>query len=58
LNIIIYNIVSKPENNYSLLVPFIILSKATINIGKKRIQPITNYIKFTKSSKSKKNNIN
>jgi hypothetical protein len=50
--------VSKPENNYFLLVPPIILSKATIGIGKKRTQPIANYIKPTKSSKPKENNIN
>jgi hypothetical protein len=50
--------VSKPETNYSLLVPFIIFPKATININKKRTQPIANYIKFTKSSKPKRNNIN
>jgi len=58
LNIIIYNIVSKPENNYLLLVLSIIFSKAIININKKKIQPIANYIKPTKSSKSKRNNIN
>jgi hypothetical protein len=58
LNIIVYNIVSKLEDNYSLLVPSIILPKAIINIDKKRIQSIANYIKSTKSSKSKGNNIN
>jgi hypothetical protein len=50
--------VSKLENNYSLLVSLIILLKATISISKERIQPITNYVKLTKSSKSKGNNIN
>jgi hypothetical protein len=50
--------VSKLENNYSLLVSFIIFPKAIIDIDKKRTQPITNYIKFTKSSKPKGNNIN
>jgi hypothetical protein len=58
LNIIVYNIVSKSENNYSLLVPFIIFPEATIDIDKKRIQPIANYIKSIKSSKPKGNNIN
>jgi hypothetical protein len=58
LNIIVYNIVSKPENNYFLLVLSIILLKATIDIGEKRIQLITNYIKPTKSSKPKEDNIN
>jgi hypothetical protein len=58
LNIVVYNIVPKPENNYSLPVPSIILPKATIDIGKKRTQPIANYIKPTKSSKPKRNNIN
>jgi hypothetical protein len=58
LNIIIYNIVPKPENNYSLLVPSIIFPEAIIDIDKKRIQPIANYIKSTKSSKPKGNNIN
>jgi hypothetical protein len=58
LNIVVYNIVSKLEDNYFLLVSSIILFKATIDIGKKRIQLIANYIKFTKSSKSKEDNIN
>jgi hypothetical protein len=58
LNIVIYNIIPKPENNYFLLVPPIILPKATIGISKKRIQPIANYIKPTKSSKPKRDNIN
>jgi hypothetical protein len=58
LNIIIYNIVPKLEDNYFLLVSSIILSKTAIDIDKKRIQPIANYIKFTKSSKPKRNNIN
>jgi hypothetical protein len=58
LNIIVYNIVSKLENNYSLLVSSIIFPKAIIGINKKRIQPIANYINPTKSSKSKRNNIN
>ena len=50
--------VSKPENNYSLPVSPIMLLKATIGIGKKRIQPIANYAKPIKSSKPKGNNIN
>jgi hypothetical protein len=58
LNIIVYNIVPKPENNYFLLMSLIILPKATIDISKKRIQPIANYIKPTKSSKPKRDNIN
>ena len=58
MNIIIYNIVPKLKNNYSLLVPSIILPKATIDINKKRTQLIANYIKPTKSSKPKGNNIN
>jgi hypothetical protein len=58
LNIIVYNIVPKLENNYFLLVLSIILSKAIIDISKKRIQPIANYIKPTKSNKPKGNNIN
>jgi hypothetical protein len=58
LNIIVYNIVPKPENDYFLLVFPIILSKTIINISKKRIQSIANYIKSTKSSKPKGNNIN
>jgi hypothetical protein len=48
----------KPEDNYFLPVPPIILSEAAINIGKKRTQPIASYIKPTKSSKPKRNNIN
>ena len=58
MNIIVYNIVPKLENNYFLPVSSIILLKATIDISKKRIQPIANYIKPTKSSKPKGNNIN
>jgi hypothetical protein len=58
LNIIVYNIVSKPEDNYFLLVLSIIFLKATIDINKRRIQPIANYIKPIKSSKLKRNNIN
>ena len=58
MNIIVYNIVLKPENNYSLLVFPIILPKATIDISKKRTQPIANYIKPTKNSKLKRDNIN
>jgi hypothetical protein len=58
LNIVVYNIVPKLENNYSLLVPSIIFPKATIGINKKRIWSIANYIKPTKSSKPKRNNIN
>jgi hypothetical protein len=58
LDIIVYNIVSKPENNYFLPVSPIILSKAAININKKRIQPIASYIKPTENSKFKRDNIN
>ena len=58
MNIIIYNIVPKLENNYSLLVFFIIFFKAIININKKRIQFIADYIKPIKNNKSKRDNIN
>jgi hypothetical protein len=58
LNIVVYNIVPKLENNYSLLISSIILPKATIGISKKKIQPIANYAKPTKSSKPKRDNIN
>jgi hypothetical protein len=58
LDIVVYNIVSKLEDNYFLPVPPIILSKAAIYIDNRRTQPIANYIKSTKSSKSKGNNIN
>ena len=50
--------VSKPEDNYSLPVSPIILPETAIDIGKKRTQPIASYIKPTKSSKPKRNNIN
>jgi hypothetical protein len=50
--------VPKPEDNYSLPVPPVIFPKAAIDIDKKRTQPITSYIKPTKSSKPKGNNIN
>jgi hypothetical protein len=58
LNIVVYNIVPKLEDNYSLLVSFIIFPEAIININKKRTQLIANYIKPTKSNKPKRNNIN
>jgi hypothetical protein len=58
LNIIVYNIVPKPENDYSLPVPPIILSEAIIGMGKKRTQSAASYIKPTKSSKPKGDNIN
>ena len=58
MNIVVYNIVPKLKNDYSLLVLFIILSKATIGINKKRTRPIANYIKPTKSNKPKRDNIN
>jgi hypothetical protein len=58
LNIIVYNIVPKLEDNYFLLVPPIILPKAAIDIDKKRTQSIASYIKPTKSSKPKRDNIN
>jgi hypothetical protein len=50
--------VSKLEDNYSLLVSSIILPKAAIDIDKKRTQPIASYIKPIKSSKPKGDNIN
>jgi hypothetical protein len=50
--------VSKPEDDYFLLVPPVMLSKAAIGIGKKRTQPVASYIKPTKSSKPKRDNIN
>jgi hypothetical protein len=58
LNIIVYNIISKLENNYSLLVSSIIFPEATIDIGKERTQFTANYIKPTKSNKPKRDNIN
>jgi hypothetical protein len=57
LDIIVYNIVLKLENNYSLLVLPIILPKAIIEINKRKTQSIANYIKPTKSNKPKENNI-
>jgi hypothetical protein len=50
--------VSKPEDNYFLLVPPIIFPEIAINIDKKKIQSIASYIKPTKSNKPKENNIN
>ena len=58
MNIIVYNIVPKPEDNYFLLVFPIILSKIAIDIDKKRTQFIASYIKPTKSNKPKGDNIN
>jgi hypothetical protein len=50
--------VPKPEDNYFLLVPPVILPKTAIDIGKKKTQPVASYIKPTKSSKPKEDNIN
>jgi hypothetical protein len=50
--------VPKSENDYSLPVLSIILPEAVIGIDKKRTQSIANYIKSTKSSKPKRDNIN
>jgi hypothetical protein len=50
--------VPKPEDNYFLPVPPVILSKVAIDIDKKRTQPVASYIKPTKSSKPKRDNIN
>jgi hypothetical protein len=58
LDIVVYNIVPKPENNYFLPVPPIIFPEAAINIDKKKTQPITSYMKSTKNSKPKRDNIN
>ena len=58
MDIVVYNIVPKPENDYFLPVSPIIFSKVAIGINKKRIQPIVSYIKPTKSSKPKRDNIN
>ena len=58
MDIVVYNIVPKPEDDYSLPVPPVILPKAAIDISEKRTQPIASYIKPTKSSKPKGNNIN
>jgi hypothetical protein len=58
LDIVVYNIVPKPEDNYFLLVPPIILPETAIGINKKRTQPAASYIKPTKSSKPKGDNIN
>ena len=58
MNIVVYNIVPKPEDNYFLPVPLIILPETATDIGKKRTQPIASYIKPTKSSKPKEDNIN
>jgi hypothetical protein len=58
LDIVVYNIVLKPKDNYFLPVLPIIFPEAAIGIGKKRTQPIASYIKPTKSSKPKRDNIN
>jgi hypothetical protein len=50
--------VPKPEDNYSLPVPPIIFPEATTGMGKKRTQPVASYMKPTKSSKPKGDNIN
>jgi hypothetical protein len=58
LDIVVYNIVPKPEDNYSLPVSSIIFPEAIIDMGKKRTQPAASYMKPIKSSKLKGNNIN
>ena len=58
MDIVVYNIVPKPENDYSLPVSPIILPEAAIDIGEKRTQPVASYTKPTKSSKPKGDNIN
>jgi cytochrome c oxidase assembly protein Cox11 len=58
LNIVVYNIVPKPEDNYFLLVSPIIFPETAIDIDKKRTQPVANYMKPTKNSKPKEDNIN
>jgi hypothetical protein len=58
LNIIVYNIVPKLEDNYFLLVLPIIFPEIAIGINKKKTQPIASYIKPIKSSKPKGDNIN
>ena len=58
MDIVVYNIVLKPKDNYFLPVSPIILPEIAINIDKKRTQPIASYIKPTKSSKPKEDNIN
>ena len=58
MDIVVYNIIPKSEDNYSLPVLPIILSEAAIDIGKKRTQFAASYIKPTKSSKPKRDNIN
>jgi hypothetical protein len=50
--------VPKPEDDYSLPVPPVILPEAAINMGKKRTQPVASYTKPTKSSKPKGDDIN
>jgi hypothetical protein len=50
--------VPKPEDNYSLPVSPVIFSEIVTGIDKKKIQPIASYIKLTKSSKPKRDNIN
>jgi hypothetical protein len=49
--------VPKPEDDYSLPVPPVMLPEAAIGIGEKRTQPAASYTKPTKSSKPKGDNI-
>jgi hypothetical protein len=50
--------VPKPEDDYFLLVFPVIFPEIAIDIDKKRTQSIASYIKPTKSSKLKRDNIN
>jgi len=50
--------VPKPENDYFLPVLPVILPEIAIGINKKRTQPAASYMKPTKSSKPKRDNIN
>jgi len=51
--------VPKPEDNYFLLVPLIMLPEVITSISKRKTQPAAiSYIKSPKTNKSKGNNIN
>ena len=57
LDVVVYDMVPKPEDDYSLPVPPVMLPEAATGMGEKRTQPAASYAKPTKSSKPKGDNV-
>jgi hypothetical protein len=54
---VVHDMVPKPEDDYSLPVPPVMLLETATGMGEKRTQPAANYAKPTKSSKPKGDDI-